>query len=193
MGASSIKVGSGYVWVAAYADARDYTSQTDVETLLSSTFQNLGFTSGGAKFSYALDVKDISVDQKSAPVRKLVTGFSGKFASNLVEFSMRSLQVAIGGGVVATDADGTKTFTPPAAGGELALIWTDKEDPAAVTEYLAIPKCFATGGIEISANKEDETKVPFEVEILEADNHKPFIYGLTASHPSAGTDMIAGL
>jgi hypothetical protein len=87
---------------------------TDAATTPAGTWVDLGYASiDGVTVKSAGDIKDVEVWQSLYPARKVKVkqSFDIKFA--LVQWNTKNLELAFGGGAVATQGTGTK-FTPPA-------------------------------------------------------------------------------
>jgi hypothetical protein len=82
---------------------------------------NLGPTAEGSTFSYASTVEPIRAAELFDPVRYATTERSGNIAFNLIDYTLRNLNLALNGGVGA--------LVPTSGTGETALYTLEPPDP----------------------------------------------------------------
>ena len=88
----------------------------DIDEEPGADWTDLGYTSeDGIAFSFGLDTDDLMTSQSLDPVRKLTTGRPKTITASLRQFNEVTLILALGGGTVASDADGWTVDPAPSS------------------------------------------------------------------------------
>lgn len=185
MSSKLIVIGAGRLYVAA---SEDFTTPIkDLSAAVAATKPTgtapsvtppkvlpLGETDGGTSFSYKPIKKEFFRDQRRGPAAKKRTGFEGGLSTTLGDWSLRSLQVACGGGDIETNTDGSKTFTPPEEDLTIAVLWLADDEE----EFLFLPMTDVSSELKYQREKEDDVTLPVTFDLLEKVGVKPFYHGI---------------
>lgn len=156
MDATQVLVGAnGNVYVGAITA----TAPDDVATPLGGDWTNLGYISeDGATFTEGKDITDINAWQSFYPVRRVVTGRTVTVSFTLREWSLETIEFALGG-TVTTEGD-EYIFTPPAPDelDERAIVleWTDGDK-----KYrLYVPRGIVSENVETNLTRSGAADLP---------------------------------
>lgn len=148
-----------------------------------------GYTNAPLSLSAKYDKKKVMVQQKRSSLITIVTNNEVTFGSTLVDWSKANFNFLLGGStsVVAAGADqpGMDVFTfdtklPPGTykwGIEGQYVLADTGDNTEGTWWpvrILIPSGTAADGVETEIDKENESGIPFTIDVNEPANNIPF-------------------
>lgn len=148
------------------------------------SWTHLGYTAGGTEISFAREYSDIMVDQTTLPMHGVVTGDSLGVTTNLAQFDLEKIQVALSGGTIVTGT-GFESYEPeePLAGSFVGVNYKmliiagyaprTSAGPAQ-KGFVVIRKVLSVEGTKIAWKKDDQTVLEVSFKGYALDNYKPF-------------------
>jgi hypothetical protein len=140
---TNVLLGMGTVYVAAIGTTEPVSASASV-----SSFRDVGYTDGGAVFSYELTSEKIEVDQEFDPIRWETTARNASIAFPMAEATRQNLALALNAGAAA--ANDATSFEPPDPGDEVrVMIVFDPDDGG----RWIFRQCIQAGNLEIARRK----------------------------------------
>lgn len=159
---------SGAIWLADVGAAfpATHTAQPNA-----SWWTGLGYTSeDGPKFTFDKTVKKIMGWQSPRGLRSLVTERPEQVEFELLQWKAESLKMAMGGGSITALSGSGAQYTPPDASEitEKAMI-IEGQDGTDIVRFC-FRKVTVVDKVEFGFKREEETRFPLTLDILEADD-----------------------
>ena len=94
---------------ADWASTNTMPADTVAYGAISSPYTNVGYTTGGLRFSAGIERTDVRVDQSFDPILRIATARSITMGTTLAQFSPANVKSATGMGTITTVAAGSGT------------------------------------------------------------------------------------
>lgn len=186
--ADAIDVGPGLLYIAPIGTAVPTTPDTATWDV---AWIELGYTDAGSEFKVEPTVDDVRVAEEYDAVRSILTQTNSTVQMALAQVTAYNLQVAFGGGTIAT-ATGIVTFEPPANGTGLQfamLGWAAQDGSEAIIWRKVQPNGSLDLKREAGAAK---ATIPVTFKVLApGGTTKPWIWLADATAHAGPTQLFA--
>lgn len=172
--ATAVVIGTGALYQAALATAFPTPPEGDLSEGTPPTgFTGVGYSEDGWAFEIDRTFEDINVAEEADPVNTIKTAQNIRLVGALAETYQSGIELALGGGAIASGSPvGYDSYTPPAtteAADEKALILVTPTVPiagVAKLRFIEIPRAIATGAISIVHQRTQKQMIAIEFRLL---------------------------
>ncbi|MCA1569309.1 MAG: hypothetical protein LC798_03095 [Chloroflexi bacterium] len=142
----------------------------NIDTAIPAAFKEVGYiTEDGARFSFGRDVNEIMAWQSRDPIRQVVTAVPKTVSFDIQQWNIRTVKLALGGGVVTEEAaGGAYRYDPPDEDfiDERAFIIVGEDGD--IDYRFCFRRATNQAGVDFAFVRNDPAALPIELKVLAA-------------------------
>jgi hypothetical protein len=163
--AANVLVGSARLLVAPIGTALPTLDGTVDPVTFAAAWKEVGYTDGGCTLAYQAGIKDITVDEEMAPVKKILDTEKGSITCVLAESTLTNMDNAIAAAILtktAGDATHARLETLDVGSGTLTenMIALEGKNQAGKQRIIIGYRSVPEANVSMSFKRGDKTMIP---------------------------------